>query len=755
MPNEQIRPEDILSPEVVKAFTKLKDEVALLTTELTKLMTAFTKSNEELKNGVTTNKQLADNVKMVETNSKKLNDVEKEEEKIRRAYNSAVAKEIALKDEKNKKLIAETAELKKNNLEHENAAKGVNGVSEAERKRYGNIGKYKEDIVKAYVAISAAIGAGSAVMEFFKRTINSTNATAEEFEFRMAAAKGALDGALRTIANGEWGKFFSNMKQGAIDARNLAEAMDFYDHTLLANKVLTADELEKTNELQATYKLTTNSLKDRTAAMNGYIEIVKGAAKRNVDAETAINDALVEEFRNRTNLTDEQLKQSVTIYATNTKALQVTEEITKAEDELRKKRAESEEASAKAGFKSDTRGIGTDIIKRIELLKEENRILLANTGLTTEEIQQLMIVNKYMNPEEIKKLGESYTRLGQAKSQANEVDKETAKIRGTLVKEEIKDDKKLYDEKEKLSNTWDDNLKTRLAAENKSRELAVKNFEETEAEKVKAREYANGLMDEADRILYEEEKKRQDKAVEDAKRAEEEKTNLKYDSINALFDLGNAIGNNQISQLENQKEKELKAAGDNAKKKEKIEADYNKKVGEIRRNQAIADKVQALFNIGINTAQAITKATAQLGAFGIPVITWIKILGGLQAAAVLAAPLPKFYKGVRNFKGGLAEVGEKGTELIETKSGMFLTPDKATKMLLPAGSNVYTHEKTIEKLQEMDSSRVDVLIKEQRLTRKALANQQHRSTEITADGWIETTRKANSRTTHIDKYFRN
>jgi len=122
----------------------------------------------------------------------------------------------------------------------------------------------------------------------------------------------------------------------------------------------------------------------------------------------------------------------------------------------------------------------------------------------------------------------------------------------------------------------------------------------------------------------------------------------------------------------------------------------------------------------------------------------------------MAQPIPKFYKGVKGFKGGLAEVGERGMELGETKEGkMFLTPETATTMALPKGTNIYTHEETVKILDGMQPAKIDQLIREQRETRKALSGKSTYSLNIDANGWNYSTIKANTRIKHIDKYFRN
>jgi hypothetical protein len=230
----------------------------------------------------------------------------------------------------------------------------------------------------------------------------------------------------------------------------------------------------------------------------------------------------------------------------------------------------------------------------------------------------------------------------------------------------------------------------------------------------------------------------------------------KKEIVLSAFDLVMTLQDRELSKIEEKKNRELDAAGDNAKKKEQIEKKYAKQIADIKRKQAITEKAAALFQIGMNTAQAITGFLKNPGGpAGIVLAVLAGVLGAIQAGIVASKPIPQFYKGVKNFEGGLAKVGEKGVELGETKDrGMFLTPDTATDMMLPRGTTIYPHEKTVEMMRGMQPAYMDKLIEEQRLTRKLIASRTVKSTTITSSGWKYTTEKLRSSQNHIDKYFR-
>src|SRR5690606_10281152 len=61
---------------------------------------------------------------------------------------------------------------------------------------------------------------------------------------------------------------------------------------------------------------------------------------------------------------------------------------------------------------------------------------------------------------------------------------------------------------------------------------------------------------------------------------------------------------------------------------------------------------------------------------------------------ISSRPIPEYWKGVDDHPGGLAMVGERGTELVNTPNGSFLTPNSATLMYLPKHTEVKTHSET-------------------------------------------------------------
>lgn len=174
----------------------------------------------------------------------------------------------------------------------------------------------------------------------------------------------------------------------------------------------------------------------------------------------------------------------------------------------------------------------------------------------------------------------------------------------------------------------------------------------------------------------------------------EEGANFLTTLLSGLSDIRKANDEAEIQRLEAQKEKELSIVGNNADARNAIEKKYAKQQAEIKKKQAQADKNNALFEIAIQTAIGVAKAVASSPlTFGLPWSAFVLAQGALQAALVAAKPIPQYYKGTKNAPEGLAIVGERGTEAVESKDGSVrLTGSKAHLTYLKQGDKVHTAE---------------------------------------------------------------
>ena len=141
------------------------------------------------------------------------------------------------------------------------------------------------------------------------------------------------------------------------------------------------------------------------------------------------------------------------------------------------------------------------------------------------------------------------------------------------------------------------------------------------------------------------------------------------------------------------------------------EEQLDQKRKEIALRQAKREKALALAKIAIDTAAAIIGVWKNPGfPLAIPLAIAVGALGAIQAATVLAQPLPAYKEGTKDHRGGLAWVGDGNrSELIVTPGGkMFQTPSSATLVDLPKHSVVYPdYEKAISSMAMTHLNKMD------------------------------------------------
>ena len=156
--------------------------------------------------------------------------------------------------------------------------------------------------------------------------------------------------------------------------------------------------------------------------------------------------------------------------------------------------------------------------------------------------------------------------------------------------------------------------------------------------------------------------------------------------------------NNEYARLEAQKDISLKFAGDSAEAKAKIEEDYEKKRKEIANRENKAKQKQALFNIAIDTAQAVVEALPN-----IPLAIAMGVFGAAQAVLVASQKVPEYFAGTDNHQGGLMLVNDGGGSNFQEKvilpNGKEVMPEgRNVLMNAPKGTKVLTHEQQIREM---------------------------------------------------------
>lgn len=179
------------------------------------------------------------------------------------------------------------------------------------------------------------------------------------------------------------------------------------------------------------------------------------------------------------------------------------------------------------------------------------------------------------------------------------------------------------------------------------------------------------------------------------------------DFANTLFDARIQNIDNEIRANEDFYNRQIELAGNDALQKELLQEEaerkreqLEKKKREELRKQAIFNKLVALAEIAINTAIAVSKVTAQSGVLAPLLIPAIIALGAVQAATVLATPIPKYKDGLLSAKKDhLAIVGDGGrSEVIEKKDGRsYMTPRTDTYAMIEKGDRVHKSVEDFER----------------------------------------------------------
>ena len=189
--------------------------------------------------------------------------------------------------------------------------------------------------------------------------------------------------------------------------------------------------------------------------------------------------------------------------------------------------------------------------------------------------------------------------------------------------------------------------------------------------------------------------------------------NILLEIAEILAEIGNLFSNifdRRIEDIEALMHKEeqqydasLKLARDDVSKKEALEQQRDDRIKELEKQrlkeeqkQARVKKAFALAEIAINTAIAVSKVWGQTGIFGIAAEIPVLIMGAIQTAAVLAAPIPQYKDGLDSASEdhiGMINDGVKNGKMVQEYIGRgdsILTSNKKDAIVpLKKGDTVY------------------------------------------------------------------
>lgn len=148
--------------------------------------------------------------------------------------------------------------------------------------------------------------------------------------------------------------------------------------------------------------------------------------------------------------------------------------------------------------------------------------------------------------------------------------------------------------------------------------------------------------------------------------------------------------------LEKEKNIAIQFAGDSTSAKEEIERQYEERRKQLERQKAQQEKQKAIFNIIIDTAQAVVGALAEQNYAG---AVLFGVLGAAQLAIVNSQQPPQYEHGTDNHIGGDMIINDqKGNsykELVQTPDGKKrIYEGRNVKVNAPKGTKVFTATET-------------------------------------------------------------
>ena len=177
------------------------------------------------------------------------------------------------------------------------------------------------------------------------------------------------------------------------------------------------------------------------------------------------------------------------------------------------------------------------------------------------------------------------------------------------------------------------------------------------------------------------------------------------EAFNFISNISQQNFDNENARLQSQYETALKFSGGSAVAEAKLAEDLEKKKKEISIREAKAKQKQAIFNIAIDTAQAIMATVGKTGFAGLPLALTLGALGAAQIALVASQKIPQYWMGGTH-DGGLMMVndgaGSNFRETIVTPDGNIHKPQgKNVIMNAPAGTEIFTHDQWNDQMNNM------------------------------------------------------
>jgi hypothetical protein len=250
------------------------------------------------------------------------------------------------------------------------------------------------------------------------------------------------------------------------------------------------------------------------------------------------------------------------------------------------------------------------------------------------------------------------------------------------------------------------------------------------------------------------------------------------DSVSGIYDGFTQRRMDQIQAEEDRLtqyyDKQIEMAGDNVKKKTKLEDEFDKKMRAIDLARIKAQRRAAIFERAVAGVQAVANvalAATNQAAKGDPYSAFARVAAIVAALApfiamVASKDIPQ-YKGGGNTTAPIIIAGEEGTEHYKTPDGREgFTPNRASLMALPVGTKITPHKETMEMLamnginttvaksSDQFTQMMNHMISSNRSLEHTIKNKKEMSWNITKKGIEKAFINGNSRQYFLDNIYK-
>ena len=693
----------IIDPKVVLELTKMNNELVQAGENMDKLIPLM-KSLQDTTAKV--GKNTSDNVQK----QKQLTDAEKEAEKIKKQILDTENKIAQVSSEQNKRLIQVRAELQKATQ----AEKQLQKARDAQRGSIEQLSAVNSILEKRLKAVNLTTDEGRKKAELLRGAIDRNNVKIKENSSALSAQrinignyKSALEGLPGPLGNiasqagnvtstlakiGPIGAlvagaiaalsapliaFFTKSEQGVEMLERKTAGFKAAWGVLVGEMISGGEKIADTFDKQA--EKSTFWTKFMTVA-GGPIwgERFKKIGERmdgaSFAAETYTLQVQQLEDAERAMIVpraeaNKQIKAAMLLYNDQTKSIDVRLNALKNSIDLENQTADAEIEHQKS------------VVKNIQVINDEKK----KAGLLRDEddkkLQEAMAREIELSTESMGRQIRATARINAARDEMLKGYAEANKKRKEFNDAILDYEQKTADEELKI---WAEqiNKKYQLGLKEAEMEKAITDliFKQKTDRQTKEEELADESLDKTMEQIAAITEANKQKEKEDA----ENKKQANKEAFEGAVELGNTLFDLKTSKLE----REFLMAEGNAKKQAEISA----KMAKVEKNQA-------LFGIAVRTAMGIMSALTSIPP-NVPLSIAIGATGAVQAGIVASKPIPKFAKGTDYSPAGVALVGERGRELIQTPRGEVFMANNPALVNLERGSKVITNRKTEAILQD-------------------------------------------------------